>query len=92
MAGSDARVDDTYNKYLDACLATRVHFSSEGFPHATSNDCLFRAKNHARWLLTSIDVDEYIVYSRPGTKFYKLSKFTASLCKGFVLLERLQTK
>ena len=28
MAGSDARVEDTYKKYLDACLATRVHFNS----------------------------------------------------------------
>ena len=95
MAGSDARVEDRYNKYLDTRVATRVHFNSH-LKHSltqhgySSNYCLFRAKNHVRWLLTSIDVDEYIVYSRPVTKFYKLSsskqtKFTASANKMEVL-------
>lgn len=31
-----------------------------------SNDWLFRAKNHAQWLLTNVDVDEYIFYSGGG--------------------------
>lgn len=91
----------------DIGVATRVHFNFNPTKSRTrvgyaSNDCLFRAKNHAQWLLINVDVDEYIfiqvvvIVERLGTKFYDLStriqtKFTASLCKGFVLLERFQT-
>lgn len=52
--------------YLNSGVASRVHFNF--YPRETLtrqgyilNDCLFRAKNHAKWLLASVDVDEYIV-------------------------------
>ena len=46
--------------YLDACIASRVHFQ---FFHPLEmarqghfmNDCIYRAMNHAKWLATSMD-------------------------------------
>eukprot|EP00435_Cladocopium_sp_Y103_P023537 s3204_g5.t1 len=63
--------NDIYKKYFDAGVATRVHFNSHPPSSFTrfgysSNDCLFRAKNHARWLLTNVDVDEYVAFSGGG--------------------------
>ena len=64
--GTADYVKDIYQKYLDAGVATRVHFNS--YPRDSlirhgysSNDCLYRAKNRARWLIANIDVDEYLV-------------------------------
>ena len=60
--------------YLDAGVASRVHFNF--YPEDSlvrygyaSNDCLYRAKNHARWLLSNVDVDEYMVFHRPFSSF-----------------------
>ena len=51
--------------YLDAAVASRVHFNFDPQESLTrygyiANDCLWRAKNHARWVLTTVDVDEYV--------------------------------
>ena len=67
---------DILNPYLDAGLATRVHFdiypedSLVRFGYA-ANDCLYRSKHHARWLLTNVDMDEYIVLNRPFRRTIK---------------------
>ena len=68
-------LQDIYQKYLDAGVATRVHFNSYPRDSLTrhgysSNDCLYRAKNHARWLIANIDVDEYLVPSFQGHVWY----------------------
>ena len=63
---------DVLDPYLDAGVASRVHFnfypedSLTRFGYA-SNDCLYRAKNHAKWLFSNVDVDEYMVFHRPFT-------------------------
>ena len=64
---------DLYEPYIKSGVATRVHFNREvnevagdplGFhgPLQTPilEDCLYRFKNHATWILPSIDIDEYI--------------------------------
>jgi len=69
-------VMDIYRPYLDAGVATRVHMEipdrfdrhwtfeaddkSRFNSGWTTNDCLYRTKNHAKWLLPTIDVDEFI--------------------------------
>lgn len=63
---------ELYQPYIDAGLVTRVHLNlpaercwpSQSSPLALrqiiSNDCLYRAKGHAKWLIPSLDVDEYL--------------------------------
>ena len=71
--GTDLAAIDLMKPYLDAGVASRVHFQ---FFYALEmarqghfmNDCLYRAKNHAKWLTTSVDVDEYLVF--PGKVEY----------------------
>ena len=57
--------------YLKSGVATRVHFNKERVGTSLSSfaldvraailgDCLYRFKNHATWILPSIDIDEYI--------------------------------
>ena len=52
-------------------VATRVHFNKEvvgATPYSfhaplhtkLMGDCLYRFKNHATWILPSIDIDEFI--------------------------------
>ena len=66
-AKSDCFDQDVIEPYLKAGVATRIHF--QYYPEASlsrfgyaSNDCLWRAKNHAKWLLTNVDCDEYLVF------------------------------
>eukprot|EP00438_Fugacium_kawagutii_P010601 Skav209972 [mRNA] locus=scaffold3013:67533:69618:- [translate_table: standard] len=53
------------NPYFDAGVASMIDFDS--FPsNALSrkghlmNDCLFRAKNHAQWLIAGFDLDDFL--------------------------------
>jgi len=61
---------DLYEPYIQSGVATRVHIDRkiEGEKQDQfhrdlhswqANDCLYRAKNHATWVLPSLDVDEY---------------------------------
>jgi hypothetical protein len=68
--GTDLAARKVMQPYVDAGLATRVRFNffleseliRQGY---VANDCLFRAKNHAKWLATCVDVDEYIAFPGP---------------------------
>ena len=72
MTGTDERVMDIYKPYLNDGLATRVHleipdrlsgeYQAEGYSTQRwlANDCLYRMKNHAKWMSPTIDVDEYV--------------------------------
>eukprot|EP00439_Symbiodinium_sp_Y106_P019304 s4087_g2.t1 len=62
-----AAVLEMYAPYIKAGVATRVHVNTTGtYAHGDAhkrlimNDCLYRMKNHAQWLMASVDVDEYI--------------------------------
>ena len=62
--GTDGVVKDVLEPYLQSGVATRIHF--DDFPSRTQirqkqmvNDCLYRAKSHAKWALPSLDTDEY---------------------------------
>ena len=62
--GTDGMTEDVLTPYLNSGIATRVHF--QNYPASTNQrqmnmatDCLYRAKSHARWLMPTIDVDEY---------------------------------
>ncbi|CAE7226403.1 GALS1 [Symbiodinium sp. CCMP2592] len=62
-----AAVLEMYEPYIKAGVATRVHVNTTGkYAHGDAhkrlimNDCLYRMKNHAQWLMPSVDVDEYI--------------------------------
>jgi len=75
MTGTDPRVIDIYKPYLEAGLATRVHLdlpsrlqkgcSAAGYCTQLwfANDCLYRMKGHATWLLPTNDVDEFWRFS-----------------------------
>eukprot|EP00435_Cladocopium_sp_Y103_P060983 s1362_g22.t1 len=71
--GTDLAAMDVMKAYLDSGIASRVHFQFY-LPYERSrqgqlmNDCLYRAKNHAKWLVLSVDVDEYLVF--PGKVKY----------------------
>ena len=63
--GTDEAAKDPLTPYLKSGLASRIHF--QHYPvvtlirqHYVVNDCLYRAKSHAKWLLTAVDIDEYI--------------------------------
>eukprot|EP00435_Cladocopium_sp_Y103_P065767 s619_g27.t1 len=63
--GTDRAVLDLLMPYFESGQASRIHFQS--FPQLqydrhtyVHEDCLYRAKNHAAWLLPTVDVDEYI--------------------------------
>ena len=62
-------LQEVYQPYIDEGVVTRVHFDMPAdkcwcYPcvqhRMMLNDCLYRAKGHARWLLPSLDVDEYL--------------------------------
>eukprot|EP00438_Fugacium_kawagutii_P033490 Skav230643 [mRNA] locus=scaffold1673:405306:406514:+ [translate_table: standard] len=66
----DALEETLLTPYLAAGVATIVHYdNSPKHPRTRHgyliNDCLFRARNHAQWLMPVIDVDEYL-YVRGG--------------------------
>ena len=63
---------EVYQPYIDEGLVTRVHLDmpAEKCWHSDNkriqqqlviNDCLYRAKGHAKWLFPSLDVDEYVM-------------------------------
>lgn len=63
--GTEDAAKEIMTPYMNDGLASRIHF--EHYPgvnvvrqHYVIRDCLYRAKNHANWLLPTIDVDEYI--------------------------------
>lgn len=65
FSGTEEAAKEIVTPYMNAGLASRIHF--EHYPgvnvvrqHYVIRDCLYRAKNHANWLLPTIDVDEYI--------------------------------
>ena len=62
-------LQEVYQPYIDEGLVTRVHLDEPAERCWCStcmqqlliaNDCLYRAKGHARWLLPTLDVDEYL--------------------------------
>ena len=62
--GTDS-VTDLLAPYIESGRATRIHFMEYHKVKTIRfrrvlHDCLFRAKNHATWLLASVDIDEYI--------------------------------
>eukprot|EP00438_Fugacium_kawagutii_P029043 Skav222296 [mRNA] locus=scaffold3734:110667:112073:+ [translate_table: standard] len=68
----DSLEEKLLKPYLAAGVATMVHFDDRPQHPRTRhgyliNDCLFRARNHAQWLMPVIDVDEYL-YVRGGLK------------------------
>eukprot|EP00435_Cladocopium_sp_Y103_P028851 s3994_g7.t1 len=71
--GTDLAAVDVMKPYLDIGIASRVHFqfyhgNEEARQEHLMSDCIHRAKNHAKWLTTSVDVDEYMVF--PGKVKY----------------------
>ena len=62
--GTERAIKDVMEPYLKSGVATRIHF--DNYPgnkilrqQQVANDCLYRAKNHAKWALPSLDIDEY---------------------------------
>ena len=58
---------DVYTPYIQSGLASRVHMNytyipnNNGLQSIAASDCVFRAKNHATWLIPTTDVDEFLV-------------------------------
>eukprot|EP00438_Fugacium_kawagutii_P026179 Skav211353 [mRNA] locus=scaffold677:43953:45368:+ [translate_table: standard] len=68
---SDSVEEEILKPYLDAGVASMVYFDSCPDYHRTRhghaiNDCLFRAKGHAQWLMPVIDIDEYLYIPGQG--------------------------
>eukprot|EP00438_Fugacium_kawagutii_P003096 Skav210378 [mRNA] locus=scaffold1526:95367:96119:+ [translate_table: standard] len=64
--GNDEAVKDVLMPYITAGLVTRIHSVVDPTPDMVGvhfeqviRDCLFRAKNHATWVIPSFDTDEY---------------------------------
>ena len=61
--GTERAIKDVMEPYLKSGVATRIHF--DHYPRINqrqaqvANDCLYRAKSHAKWALPSLDIDEY---------------------------------
>ena len=63
--GQDVGSKAILEPYIQSKIASRVHFQhypedQDGRFGYILNDCLYRSKGHSKWLLTSIDIDEYI--------------------------------
>ena len=63
--GQDVGSKAILEPYVQSKIASRVHF--QHYPEDQDarfgyilNDCLYRSKGHSKWLLSSIDIDEYI--------------------------------
>ncbi|CAK9066612.1 unnamed protein product [Durusdinium trenchii] len=74
-------LQEMYQPYIDEGVVTRVHLDvpAERCWCYTCvqqllilNDCLYRAKGHARWLLPSLDVDEYLRVNLPAEDVTRL--------------------
>ena len=86
--GTDVSVLDLYEPYIKAGLATRVHFNvsaklSTGYQTQPwmANDCLYRAKGHTRWLMPTVDADEYFRLGQNDTKGDYLRTFWDQMAK-----------
>ncbi|CAE7208714.1 GALS1 [Symbiodinium natans] len=73
--GTDVTVLDLYEPYIKAGLATRVHLNTDPKYAKTfmtqswmANDCLYRAKGHTRWLMPTVDADEYFRLRKDNTR------------------------
>ena len=66
----DETLKELLTPYLERGWASRIHFQKRPSlgqrQTPVIEDCLFRAKGHAKWLFPSLDVDEYL---RPGPTF-----------------------
>ncbi|CAK9012728.1 Uncharacterized protein SCF082_LOCUS11629 [Durusdinium trenchii] len=71
-------VDDVYEEilkpYLLAGAATRIHFKTRPDFHRqrqywSMTDCLYRSKNHATWVMPTVDRDEYFRVTGPNELF-----------------------
>ena len=88
--GTPTVLQEILSPYLQSGLASRIHFdfhpkgsdikSSDARLVHTANDCLHRAKNHAVWVLPTLNTDEYfhltstpslLRVSRPSVDFLK---------------------
>ena len=63
-------LQEVYQPYIDEGLLTRVHLDMPADKcwcvkclqqELILEDCLYRAKGHAKWLFPSLDVDEYVM-------------------------------
>lgn len=84
---------DVIMPYVESGLAMRVDFNTTALTNPYrqtlfANDCLYRMKTRARWLLPTIDFDEYLRIklpsdssdsSDPGAVKYEFDKLLASL-------------
>lgn len=86
--GTPSVLQEILSPYLKSGLASRIHFdfhpsgsdikSSDARLVNTANDCLYRAKNHAVWVLPTFNSDEYFhltstpsLLTRPSVDFLK---------------------
>lgn len=86
--GTPIVLQEILSPYLKSGLASRIHFdfhpsgsdikSSDARLVHTANDCLYRAKNHAVWVLPTLNTDEYFhltskpsLLTRPSVDFLK---------------------
>ncbi|CAJ1346716.1 unnamed protein product [Effrenium voratum] len=90
--GMDEEVLQAYRPYLEEGLATRIHITpvkrrfiggSPSGHYSTQNwvvnDCLYRAKHHARWVLSYVDWDEYLVLKESAPPTWHGPRFMANL-------------
>eukprot|EP00437_Effrenium_voratum_P018693 CAMPEP_0181442728 /NCGR_PEP_ID=MMETSP1110-20121109/24178_1 /TAXON_ID=174948 /ORGANISM="Symbiodinium sp., Strain CCMP421" /LENGTH=471 /DNA_ID=CAMNT_0023566663 /DNA_START=36 /DNA_END=1451 /DNA_ORIENTATION=+ len=89
--GMDQEFLQVYRPYLQEGLATRIHITpvktqfntSRGMHYSTqnwvANDCLYRAKHHARWVMPTIDLDEYLVLKESAPPAWHGPHFMAKL-------------
>ena len=73
--GTEDAVKEVLMPYLAAGVATRIHFDVPPAPRDKTldmcgrhfdwviRDCLYRAKNHATWVIPSFDFDEYFHFT-----------------------------
>ncbi|CAE8670805.1 unnamed protein product [Polarella glacialis] len=65
MNNTDPLIYKAMQPYLDQGLASQVHADFDGHlyeqEHLFQNDCLYRFKHRAEWMMTSLDLDEYLL-------------------------------
>jgi len=61
---TDPGFEAVMTPYIDSGLATRIHFHQYPERHVRHHrqmvDCLFRAKSRAKWLMPTVDTDEFL--------------------------------
>ena len=92
---------DMYAPYIQSGQASRVHMNYSYFPDLLNkrlrqrmavSDCVFRAKNHATWVIPSTDIDEFIVV-KDGSLFggHVPGDYISSAWDAIVTSEGLET-